>query len=271
MTPAPRHIRKYPRTRHIEGSRLQPGDEDLSAVRFSELAGQYLVVEEKLDGANAAVSFADDGTLWLQSRGHYLTGGPREKHFALLKTWASRHAEPLFAVLGARYVMYGEWLYAKHTVFYDRLPHYFMEFDVLDTETDEFLSTAARRRLLAKAPVRSVPVLDEGVFRSLEDLTQHVGPSLYKSADWRRALRDQAAGAGVDPDTVHAQTDGADESEGLYVKAEADGRVLGRYKWVRASFLTAVVDSGSHWLSRPIVPNVLAPGVDLFAEQPDDG
>jgi len=268
---APRHIRKYPRTQHIEGSRLQPGDEDLSAVRFSELAGQYLVVEEKLDGANAAVSFSADGSLWLQSRGHYLTGGPREKHFALLKTWASRHARALFAVLGSRYVMYGEWLYAKHTVFYDRLPHYFMEFDVLDTETDVFLSTAARHRLLAAAPVRSVPVLDEGVFRSLDDLTGHVGPSLYKSEDWRGMLQQQAESAGVDGPTALAQTDGADASEGLYVKVEADGRVLGRYKWVRASFLTAVVDSGSHWLSRPIVPNVLAPGVDLFAESSRDG
>lgn len=41
--------------------------------------------------------------------------------------------------------------------------------------------------------------------------------------------------------------------------------MLGRYKWIRASFLTAVVDSGSHWLARPIVPNRLADGVDLFA------
>jgi hypothetical protein len=40
--------------------------------------------------------------------------------------------------------------------------------------------------------------------------------------------------------------------------------VLERYKWIRASFLTAVVDSGSHWLSRPIVPNQLAEGVNLW-------
>ena len=31
-------IRKYPRTPHIEGSRLQPGDEDLSQIPFSEIA-----------------------------------------------------------------------------------------------------------------------------------------------------------------------------------------------------------------------------------------
>ncbi|MCB9797908.1 MAG: RNA ligase family protein, partial [Alphaproteobacteria bacterium] len=84
-------LRKYPRTRHVEGSRLQPGDEDLSAAPFSELAGQHLVVEEKIDGANAGLSFDDTGALMLQSRGHYLTGGGREKHFALFKTWASVH------------------------------------------------------------------------------------------------------------------------------------------------------------------------------------
>jgi hypothetical protein len=38
---------KYPRTPHIEGSRLQPGDEDLDSVPFSSIASQYVAVEEK--------------------------------------------------------------------------------------------------------------------------------------------------------------------------------------------------------------------------------
>ena len=61
---------KYPRTPHLEGSRLQAGDEDLSQVPFSHLKGKYLVIEEKVDGANTAISFDTDGTLLLQSRGH---------------------------------------------------------------------------------------------------------------------------------------------------------------------------------------------------------
>ncbi len=56
-------IHKYPRTPHLEGSRLQPGDEDLDAAPFAKICGRHVVVEEKLDGANAAVSFAPDGTL----------------------------------------------------------------------------------------------------------------------------------------------------------------------------------------------------------------
>ena len=39
---------KYPRTPHIEGSRLQPGDEDLDSVPFSAIASQYVVVGEKV-------------------------------------------------------------------------------------------------------------------------------------------------------------------------------------------------------------------------------
>jgi hypothetical protein len=41
--------------------------------------------------------------------------------------------------------------------------------------------------------------------------------------------------------------------------------VLERVKFVRASFLAAVLDAVGHWLSRPIIPNQLREGVDLFA------
>ena len=77
-------ILKYPRTRHIEGSRLQKGDEDLSQVSFNTIKNRYIVIEEKVDGANTGISFCD-GNLLLQSRGHYLTGGYRERHYNLLK------------------------------------------------------------------------------------------------------------------------------------------------------------------------------------------
>jgi hypothetical protein len=256
---------KYPRTRHIEGSRLQPGDEDLEAGPFAELAGRPLVVEEKLDGANAAVSFDADGELRLQSRGHLLTGGRRERHFALLKAWATAHQASLRARLGARHVMFGEWLYAKHTIAYDALPHYFMEFDVYDRDDGAFLSTPRRRALLEGLPVASVPVLHEGPLLARAALEALVTVSRYKTPAWRDRLRATAAGLGLDPDRVAAETDPRDEGEGLYVKVEEGGAVTGRFKWVRASFLGAVLDAGTHWLSRPIVPNGLEPGADLYA------
>src|SRR5205823_7025930 len=134
-----------------------------------------------VDGANAGLSFGAGGRLLLQSRGHFLTGGPRERHFALFKAWAARHRERFRAALGTRYVLYGEWLYAKHTVFYDALPHYFLEFDVLDTATGTFLSTDRRRALLHGLPLVPVPVLSQGPARSCDELLVHIGPSRYKT------------------------------------------------------------------------------------------
>jgi hypothetical protein len=242
---------KYPRTRHIGGSRLQVGDHDLDAIPFSALAGRHLVVEEKLDGANAGLSFDADGRPRLQSRGHFLTGGPRERRFGPLKAWAATVAPLLWPRLGTRYVMYGEWLYAKHTVFYDALPHYFCEFDVLDTREGVFLSTPRRRELLAGTPVVSVPVLRAGPLSGLDELTALVGRSAYRTRRWREAL---------------AVSDPSDLMEGLYVKVEEGDLTVDRYKWVRSEFTTAVLDSGSHWLDRPVVANGLADPEVLYAE-----
>ncbi len=256
---------KYPRTHHLEGSRLQPGDEDLDSVPFARVAGRFLVVEEKYDGSNAGLRFDGDGRLWLQSRGHFLTGGEREKHFHLFKQWAHVHAAALHAALGDRYLLFGEWLYARHTIFYDRLPHYFLEFDVFDSADGCFLSTQRRRELLAGLPLVPAPVLRSGAFRSLAELAALIGPSLSKGPDWREHLAEAASARGVDPERTWKETDPSDLMEGLYVKVEEDGKVVERYKFVRASFLSAVGRSGSHWLKRPVVPNRLRDGVDLFA------
>jgi hypothetical protein len=258
-------LRKYPRTRHVEGSRLQDGDHDLTAVPFREIAGRYLVVEEKLDGANSGISFTSAGELRLQSRGHFLTGGPRERHFAPLKAWASAVQHRLWERLGGRYVMYGEWLYAKHTMFYDALPHYFCEFDVLDLEDGTFLSTQRRRELLEGLPVVSVPVLHEGSLDDLKELTSLVGPSTVRTPRWRDALREAAVHAEVEPGQAAAETDAADEMEGLYIKVEEDGKTVDRLKWVRPTFLNAILDSGTHWLDRPIIANGLADPGALYA------
>jgi len=260
-------MHKYPRTHHLEGSRLQPGDEDLSNVPLSTLFDRHIVVEEKVDGGNAGISFDEDGKLYLQSRGHFLDGGSRERHFALFKTWANRWRSDLFDVLGARYVLYGEWLYAKHTVFYDALPHYFLEFDVLDTANGTFLSTPVRRALLDSLPIVSVPVLWEGRADRTLDLGSHIAPSLFKSDRWTERLVEVCRQTGLREDRVVAETDRSDLAEGLYVKAEENGRVVERYKLIRPSFLQAVLESESHWLDRPILPNQLAPDVDLFGSE----
>ncbi len=257
-------IFKYPRTHHLEGSRFQPGDEELACIPFSQIAGRFIVVEEKLDGANSGISFDRDGRLFLQSRGHFLDGGARERQFGLLKTWASAHQQTLWELLEDRYVLYGEWLYAKHTIFYDALPHYFFEFDLLDVQSGEFLATETRHAMLSGSPLVSVPVLWRGEAKSLAHLQSLVRASLYKSREWRGRLRETCHENKQKHELVQQQTDDSDFAEGLYIKVEEASRVVERYKFVRASFLQAVEESGGHWMDRPILPNRLQDDVNLF-------
>lgn len=256
---------KYPRTPHIEGSRKQSGDEDLDFVPFSEIKGRHVVVEEKIDGANCAISFSENGDLLLQSRGHYLTGGGREKHFNLLKQWANAHSSAFFDAIGDQHVVYGEWLYAKHTVFYDDLPHLFLEFDVLDKSSGKFLDTPSRAKLLSDLPICGAPVLFSGALSSLEELESLVGPSKFITSSNKETLETLCLQRGLDADKISSETDLSGTMEGLYIKVEEHGEVVSRLKHVRASFLQVILESDSHWLSRPIIPNQLRPTADIFA------
>jgi hypothetical protein len=258
-------MRKYPRTRHLVGSRLQPGDEDLDAVPMAALAGRYVVIEEKMDGANSGISFGDDAELLLQSRGHYLTGGPRERQFNLLKQWAATITDRLFDAIGTRHVVYGEWLYAKHTVYYDALPHYFLEFDILDTDSGEFLDTPRRAELLKGVPTVPVKVLYAGEWPGEAAVRALVGPSHFITRNARAKLADDTEKFGWDVDLALRQTDPTGLMEGLYVKVEQGGAVTERYKFVRRDFVQKQIDEG-HWQDRPLIPNRLADGVGLFDE-----
>jgi hypothetical protein len=257
-------IYKYPRTRHVEGSGLQPDDHPQTAP-FAELAGRFLVVEEKMDGANCGISFDARGRLRLQSRGHYLSGGPRERQFELLKSWAARYTAELWAVLDDRYVLYGEWLYGKHSIFYTELPHYLLEFDLYDTRDDVFLSTERRQTMLRDVPcIASVPVLHAGTLPSLASLTALIGPSAFIAPDQRNQLCAAAHAHGLDPDRVLRETDLSGLMEGLYIKVEDGGAVTARYKFVRPGFIQMVLDSESHWMDRPLLPNRLRADVSLW-------
>lgn len=258
-------LHKYPRTPHLEGSGLQLGDEDVPVVGFAAIAGRHLVVEEKLDGANSAISFDSAGRLLLQSRGHYLTGGPREAQFVWLKSWASAHQAALRDLLGEHLIAFGEYTYGLHSVYYSELPHYWHIFDVLDRGTGIFWDTPRRLAWFADAPfVVHVPILHSGPIASLAALQSLVGPSPYIGQDHRDQLRALATSRGLDPARVLQQIDPSGLAEGLYIKVEEHGAVTARYKFVRSSFLQSVFDSDGHWMDRPLLPNRLRAGVELF-------
>jgi hypothetical protein len=255
---------KYPRTIHVKGSL---GRDKPDYASLDELPGTHIILEEKLDGSQVSIRFERPGQIVFQSRGTVLSGGPQEQEFGHLKPWAYAHANILWERLGTRYVMYGEWLYAKHTSFYDQLPHYFLEFDIWDTETQHWLSTPKRRSLLENSPVCSVPVLFEGTLQEMQPLDSYLTDSLYKSESWQKNLTESAKAAHLDLQQTKRQTATTRRAEGLYIKAETDEETVGRYKYICPAFLQTILDSGSHWKDRPLLPNRIQDGIDLFAGQ----
>lgn len=256
---------KYPRTRHLEGSKLQQGDEDLSQVPFSEIKGKYIVIEEKIDGANVAISFGENNELLLQSRGHYLTGGFKERHYDLFKQWACVHQDSLFKILGQKYIMFGEWMYAKHAIYYDNLPHYFIEFDIYDKEKKFFLDTNRRKELLKDTKIVSAKVLKEGVFNHIDEVLKYIGNSYYITPDYISNLKKECIKQNLDIEYVLSHTSKSMLMEGLYIKIEDEGIVKDRMKYVRYDYHQEQSLDSSDWFTRAIVPNMLnKPLNDLF-------
>lgn len=251
-------IFKYPRTLHLTGSKIQKGDENLNTIDFSQIKNKHIVIEEKVDGANCGISFDFNGKMYLQSRGHFLNGGYKEKQFDLFKMWANTYKRQLYTLLSNRYVIYGEWLYAKHTIYYDNLPHYFMEFDIYDKLENKFLSTSKRKQLLKDYKfIVSVLVLFEGKVNKFEDVTKYICNSNFKTINWFDNLRTTCEDLNLSFDIAKNQTDKLNFMEGLYIKLEDENQVLLRCKYIRESFINTILDSETHWADRSIIPNKL--------------
>lgn len=247
-------IIKYPRTPHLVGSGIQAGDEDLSQVPFSEILGKNIVIEEKIDGANCGISF-QNGELLLQSRGHYLVGGNRERHYALLKKFGAENHALLYSILGERYIMYGEWMYAKHRIYYDALPEYFLEFDIFDKENKIFLDTPTRAKMLENSPVKSVPTLCQGVFKNKTEILKFLGKSAFISDKNKENLALECEKQGVPYADALDKSELSGYMEGLYIKVEENGEVKSRVKFVKPAFKQVKTDE--HWFENIIIPNKL--------------
>jgi hypothetical protein len=237
---------KYPRTPHLFGSQGTADDKHLSeddSRRF--IADQSLIVEEKIDGTNVGLHFATNGQMVLQCRGYIVTEGMHPQ-YDLFKQWAAVKRPVLESRLQTRFILFGEWLYARHSIHYRQLPHYFLEFDVYDKEQQAFLSLEARLSLLEGTGIHTVPVLHRGPLtrKQLEGL---VGPSCFDSHFQNPQTR---------------RTDNL--MEGLYLRTESQGFVTGRAKFVRPEFVEKVKES-THWQHQAMVPNLLREGTDIWA------
>ena len=236
---------KYPRTPHLAGSEGTSDDKRLGTADTALiLSDPSLVVEEKLDGTNVGIHFMDD-RLVLQCRGHEITAGMHPQ-YDLFKQWATTKRATFQQMLGQRYLMYGEWLYAKHSIFYRNLPHYFFEFDIFDKREQVFLDLERRLEILHGTGVPTVPVLHQGS-ADLESLQAMISTSRFCS-EFENPFTQQN-------DNL---------MEGIYIRTEANGTVTARAKFVRPEF-TEKVKQSSHWQYEKMIPNQLADSADIWS------
>ena len=227
---------KYPSTPHLallEDMSVR-GDKIMSESERDEFLQHELVIEEKVDGANLGISFDSDGNIRAQNRGNYLClPGPGQ--WKALTGWLAPRTDTFFDNLGNRYILFGEWCYAQHSVKYDRLTDWFLGFDVYDKQTGNFLAINRRDELLREIGVEHVPLLARSRF-TLDEIKLLLA---------RSKLGDQPA-------------------EGICIRYESDNWLVKRAKLVRPSFIQEI---DQHWSRSGIRKNRLES--DTYAQYAD--
>jgi len=221
---------KFPSTPHLttlEGVEVR-GDKVLSEAERLEFLRHEIIVEEKVDGANLGISFDSEGNLFLQNRGSYLKFSASGQ-WKQLDQWLNPRMDALFETLTDRYILFGEWCYAQHSVYYNHLPDFFLGFDIYDKQAEKFLSADRRDKLFKKMGLKGVPQLRNGHY-SFEEIKKLLAQS---------KISDEPA-------------------EGLYFRVDNGDWLLKRAKLVRSSFIQSVDE---HWSRRAIKPNRLDPKV----------
>ena len=219
---------RFPRTPHIAwfGSATPRNDKVLTAAEATSFLASTIVVEEKIDGANVGFSVDEDGVVRAQNRGAYLSFIDGADQFKPLKRWLGSHSRRLAQALYPDLVLFGEWCYAVHTIPYNKLPDWFLAFDVFDRASTSFWSTDRRDDFVADLGRAGVPRLGSGSFdvRSLRAL---LGRSLL----------------------------GDNEAEGLYLRQDEGSRLGARAKLVQPQFVQSL---GEHWSKSALRINHLA-------------
>lgn len=218
---------KFPSTPHLAalGDLDIRRDKVLSEAERDDFLRHELTVEEKVDGANLGISFDANATLRVQNRGAYLHL-PGTGQWKKLETWLAPRTDTLFEYLADRYILFGEWCYAQHSVHYDHLPDWFLGFDLYDKQAQRFFSTIRRDYLLPKMNIAQAPVIARGHF-TLSELKSLLAQSKL----------------GIQP------------AEGLYLRFDEHEWLGQRAKLVRPAFIQSV---GEHWSRSAIQPNRLS-------------
>lgn len=222
---------RFPHTPHLAW--LGPGtprdDKVLAPDEAAALLAGEVAVEEKLDGANLGISLAEDGALRFQNRGQYLHP-PFAGQFQRLGSWIAAHEDALRSHLPPGLIVFGEWCAARHSVAYDRLPDWWVVFDVYDLAEQRFFSTARRDALAARLNLEAVREVSRG----------------------RMTLAALTSRLSAEPSRYHAGP-----IEGFVIRKETSDWLLARAKLVHPEFVQGIDE---HWRRRRMEWNRLEHG-----------
>lgn len=179
------------------------------------------MMSEKLDGSNVCLESEA-----VFARSH--ASAPNHPSFDALK---ALHSGIKFRIPAGLQV-FGEWLYAKHSIGYDKLPSHLMVFGVRDLTTNRWASWEEVEMWADELACPTVPVLERQVI-------VHSDAELQKLVE-AHALLPSRVGEAREGIVVRRICDMADELFSNYVA-----------KWVRKDH----VQTDDHWKSQAIVKN----------------
>jgi atypical dual specificity phosphatase len=168
LIPLSNALIKFPRTTHlINLGGATPDDIVASDSALGHTVQGRVTVTEKIDGANMGFSLSfDRSKILVQNRSHWVNSESHEQ-FKKLGKWVDDHRSELYDILdrdphyAERYIMYGEWVYATHSIAYVDLPDLFIAFDLYDRSTGQFVDRATLEGVLHGTSVALVPLICE--------------------------------------------------------------------------------------------------------------
>jgi len=135
-------------------------------------------IMEKVDGANMGVSWINSAIL--RNRNNILKKGyiekdtPAKLQFRPAWNWINEHNKDIQFIskeCHSPVTIYGEWLYAKHSIEYDKLPDYFLAYDIWVVEDINFLAPDKVEELLKQTNISYIKPI-KTVLNSIDDIIQ---------------------------------------------------------------------------------------------------
>jgi len=170
------------------------GKHCLSKDEVKRLLGATVDIEEKLDGANAGIIRHKTG-FTLQKKGS-LVGQSEHLQFGYFHNWANRQKYDNIMALPPGYIVYGELMYIVHTIYYNRLPDFFIVIDVWNGR--EYLKRQDKESFCKEYGFEIIPLVAQGHFdvkdlfslvpdrSSFGDVAEGIVVKRYRGKDYMR-------------------------------------------------------------------------------------